>query len=90
MATPADWPLAPSQYLARSAAQTGQTMKLYNEVLEHVSLGQLPVTVFQTSFAPAPLISRASHAFASFQSRMTDCGEIFRTTAVSSTLSPPK
>ena len=32
----------------------------------------------------------SSHAFASFQSRMTVSGDTFRTVAVSSTLSPPK
>jgi len=35
-------------------------------------------------------ISRLSQAFASFQSRFTLWGEIFRTPAVSSTLNPPK
>jgi hypothetical protein len=35
-------------------------------------------------------ISRPNYAYASFQSRITLCGEIFRTLAVSSTLNPPK
>ena len=34
--------------------------------------------------------SRTSHARASFQSRMTLCGEICKTSAASSTLNPPK
>ena len=36
------------------------------------------------------LISLVNHAFASFQSRMTVCGETAKTSALSSTLRPPK
>src|SRR5882672_8912878 len=38
----------------------------------------------------ALVISRASHAFAYCQSRITVMGDTFNTSAVSSTLSPPK
>src|SRR5881392_1229334 len=44
----------------------------------------------QASWALSTLNSRRSHAFASFQSCITVSGETFSTSAVSSTLSPPK
>jgi hypothetical protein len=42
-----DWSIWYSQYLARSSAQSARTLKLYQEVLELVSRGQLAPTVFQ-------------------------------------------
>src|SRR5580700_4472543 len=45
---------------------------------------------FVLSFTPVLPISRASQALASLQSRRTVSGETFSTSAVSSTLSPPK
>src|SRR6202035_5546371 len=55
----------------------------------------LPSHVLQApgcaTLAPVrPPISRISHDFASFQSRMTLWPEIFSTAAVSSTLNPPE
>ena len=47
---PKDWSTAYSQYLVRSAAQSAKTLKLYQEVLEHVSQGKLAPTVFQEHF----------------------------------------
>jgi hypothetical protein len=52
-------------------------------VLQFRSIVQLP-----SAFLPE--ISLSNHTLASFQSRMTVSGEIFRTSAVSFTLRPPK
>lgn len=43
----ADWSSSYSQFLARSAAQSARTLKLYQEALERVSQGALAPTVFQ-------------------------------------------
>jgi hypothetical protein len=42
-----DWSSSYAQYLARSAAQSAKTLKLYQEALECVSQGRLAPTVFQ-------------------------------------------
>jgi len=47
---PADWSTSYSRYLARSAAQSAKTLKLYQEALECVSQGKLAPTVFQEHF----------------------------------------
>jgi hypothetical protein len=45
--TSSDWSTSYSQFLTRSASNTTKTLKLYQQVLEYVSLGRLPATVFQ-------------------------------------------
>jgi hypothetical protein len=45
--SPTDWSTLYSQYLARSAAQSAKTLKLYQETMECVALGKLSPTVFQ-------------------------------------------
>ena len=44
------WSKAYSDYLVRSTGQTARSMKLYQEVLEGLSQGRLPATVFQDSY----------------------------------------
>ncbi|HYA17424.1 MAG TPA: hypothetical protein VEF06_08155 [Bryobacteraceae bacterium] len=48
---PADWSVLYSQFMARSTAQSARTLRLYQEVLERVSRGELPPTVFQDHYA---------------------------------------
>ncbi|MBS1820571.1 MAG: hypothetical protein JST61_01135 [Acidobacteria bacterium] len=45
-----DWPTSYTQVLARSAAGTAKTLRLYQETLEYVSQGRLPATIFQEHF----------------------------------------
>jgi hypothetical protein len=42
-----DWPASYSQFLTRSASNTTKTLKLYQQVLEYISQGRLPPTIFQ-------------------------------------------
>lgn len=60
---PADWSVLYSQYMARSTAQSARTLKLYQEVLERVSRGELPPTVFQDHY------SRFAHKYGAEYSR---------------------
>jgi len=71
---PADWSTSYSQYLARLAAQSAKTLKLYQEAMECVALGKLSPTVFQEQlprFAQArgtEYVSRLSELGARFLS----------------------
>lgn len=53
---PAEWPTLYAQYLTRSAAQAARSLKLYQDVMDRITGGNLPPTVFQdmlTSFVQA-------------------------------------
>jgi hypothetical protein len=87
---PADWPLAYSQYLARSAAQTGQTLKLYNEVLEHVSRGRLSATVFHDYFPRFAHTRGAGYATKIGELGARFLNELLQGTATEAELTPPR
>jgi hypothetical protein len=71
---PADWAVLYSQYTARSSAQSARSLKLYQEVLERVSRGQLPPTVFQDHY------SRFAHAHgAEYSRKLYELGAEFLT-----------
>jgi len=42
-----DWSASYSHFLTRSASNTTKTLKLYQQVLEYISMGRLPPTIFQ-------------------------------------------
>ena len=42
-----EWSTSYSQFLTHSAANTAQSLKLYQKALEYVSQGRLPATIFQ-------------------------------------------
>ena len=67
-----DWSTSYSQYLARSAAISARTLNLYQLVLERVSQGKLPPTIFQDHFP-----SFAAVYGAEFANRFAEVGSRF-------------
>jgi len=82
---PADWSVLYSHYLARSTALSAATLKLSQEVMERVSRGQLPPSVFQdhyTRFAQARGVEysrKLSELGAEFLSELVRIGAISST-----------
>jgi len=67
-----DWSTSYSQYLARSAASSARALNLYQLVLERVSQGKLPPTIFQDHF-PTFVIAHG----AEFTNRFAEVGARF-------------
>jgi hypothetical protein len=67
-----NWSTSYSQYLARSAALSAQTLNLYQLALERISQGKLPPTIFQDHF-PTFVIAHGTE----FSSRFAEVGSRF-------------
>ena len=63
---------------------------LRSREMVQLTVGRSPVAVLRRGKSYRRSSSRANHALAILQSRMTVCGEMSSTSAVSSTDSPPK
>jgi hypothetical protein len=74
---PSDWSNSYSQYLARSAAISSRTLHLYQLVMERISQGKLPATIFQDHFPTFAGIHGQE-----FANRFADIGSRFLTDLV--------